>query len=252
MGLMSPSTVRGGLGAVRPQVRSQKPRDVETARPAVFERSSVYRGATHEAAEAAYHADASTMARMGYAPTAEDWKIVMEQVLTVRYVHAPERAPAVLTAIAQVEAESALANPHPAPERPSRLDRAAGWFESVPPDVRLTITSSTGIAAGIGFGLLVGWVAGQIDLVGLVGFGFIGLLLGALTGLPRYARRTARRSVPDLGPAALDAPKRATRARSPRGGRKRQAAADPDSDGHVSAGVRDVSPMASGGAPHSA
>ena len=50
----------------------------------------MYRGDTREAAEAAYHADAHVMARMGFAPSSEDWSSVLQEVLTVRYVYAPE------------------------------------------------------------------------------------------------------------------------------------------------------------------
>jgi hypothetical protein len=87
-----------------------------------------YRATTRAAAEAAYHADARGMVRMGYAPASEDWSTELEQVLTVRYIHAPEQAPAVLQALAEVEAERTMPT-----ERPRRLpgrllERAASRY----------------------------------------------------------------------------------------------------------------------------
>lgn len=71
------------------------------------ERSSTFPGATREAAEAAYYADASVMARMGYTPASEEWSAVDgEHVLSVRYRYDPEQAPVVLRAIAEAESEA--------------------------------------------------------------------------------------------------------------------------------------------------
>jgi hypothetical protein len=62
---------------------------------------------------------------MGYAPTSEDWYTELEQVLRVRYVHAPAQGPAVLAALAAAEAELALpAQEPPPPVRRGFLERA--------------------------------------------------------------------------------------------------------------------------------
>jgi hypothetical protein len=63
---------------------------------------------------------------MGYAPASEDWLTELEQVLWVRYVHAPAQGPAVLAALAAAEAELALSPQEPpAPVRRVFLERAA-------------------------------------------------------------------------------------------------------------------------------
>jgi hypothetical protein len=65
------------------------------------EQSAVYRGATREAAEATYHAAARELVQQGYVPASEDWSTAIgQQVVTVRFVHAPDQAPAVLEALA--------------------------------------------------------------------------------------------------------------------------------------------------------
>ena len=74
--------------------------------------SSVYRGATREAAESAYHADARTRVREGYVPAAEDWSMALgQQVLTVRYVYAPDETAAVLEALASAERAATITVP---------------------------------------------------------------------------------------------------------------------------------------------
>jgi hypothetical protein len=68
-------------------------------------RTVVYRGATREQAEAAYHDDARKAATDGFVPTAENWSVALgQQVLTVDYVLEPEQAPAVLAALQHVKA----------------------------------------------------------------------------------------------------------------------------------------------------
>lgn len=70
-------------------------------------RSSVYRGATREEAEAGYHADAKVAATAGYVPASEDWSVALgQQVLTVGYVFAPDQVQTVLEALAAAEGPS--------------------------------------------------------------------------------------------------------------------------------------------------
>jgi hypothetical protein len=163
----------------------QAPRSYTASAPARRERSSVYRGATREAAEAAYHLDARIMALMGFAPTSEDWSVVREEVLTVAYLFDPERAPAVLKALKQAEAERAVATLAPAPVQPNGLKRAANVLRTLPPAVKLTSGGLGGIAVAVAVCVLLGLISGDSpDTVSLVGFGIIGLFIGAFLGLP--------------------------------------------------------------------
>ncbi len=157
------------------------------------ERSSAYRGATREAAEAAYHADARVMARMGYTPASEDWSTAREQVLTVRYVHAPEQASAVLEALAEAETVRSSATfqpPRPVPNR--RLGRAAGLYEMQTLEVKLAVGEIAGIAGGIAlWWLLAGPILGDNPILlflGLFGLGFAGMLIGAMLTLNHHSR----------------------------------------------------------------
>lgn len=60
----------------------------------------VYRGDTRDYAERWYHQDARTLAGQGYAPSAEEWSMALGQhVLTVRYIHEPDQASVVLSAL---------------------------------------------------------------------------------------------------------------------------------------------------------
>jgi hypothetical protein len=163
----------------------QAPRSYTVSAPAARERTSVYRGATREAAEAAYHHDARVMALMGFAPASEDWSVVREEVLTVAYLFDPERAPAVLQALKQAEAEPAVATLAPAPVQSNGLERAANVLRTLPPEVKLTGGGLSGIAVALAACVLLGLISGDTpDTVSLVGFGIIGLFIGAFLGLP--------------------------------------------------------------------
>jgi hypothetical protein len=66
-------------------------------------RTVVYRGATREQAESAYHDDARKAATDGFVPTSENWSVALgQQVLTVDYLFQPDQAPAVLAALSDV------------------------------------------------------------------------------------------------------------------------------------------------------
>ena len=164
------------------------------------ERSSEYRGATREDAESAYHADARTMARMGYAPASEDWSSVVEEVLTVRYVHAPELRSAVLEAVAMAEAEQQTL-PRRA-KRPSAarnaLRRVVGrgltLFDRLTTELKVTVGAIAGLAAGISLWSLIGpalYVENAFMLfISLFTLGFAGGLAGATVTLRRELRRS--------------------------------------------------------------
>lgn len=67
-------------------------------------RSTVYRGATRELAERAYHKDARVAAGDGYVPISEAWSSALgEQVLTVVYRHDPAEVPRVLQMLADAD-----------------------------------------------------------------------------------------------------------------------------------------------------
>jgi len=163
------------------------------------ERSSEYHGATREDAEAAYHADARAMAKMGYAPASEDWSSVVEEVLTVRYVHAPELRSAVLEAVAMAEAEQTL--PRRA-RRPSAarialrriIGRGLKLFDRLTTELKVTVGAIAGLAAGISLWSLIGpglYVQNAFMLfISLFTLGFAGGLAGATITLRRELRRS--------------------------------------------------------------
>ncbi len=125
------------------------------------------------------------MALMGFAPASEDWSVVREEVLTVAYLFDPERAPAVLQALKQAEAEPAVATLAPAPVQSNGLERAANVLRTLPPEVKLTGGGLSGIAVALAACVLLGLISGDTpDTVSLVGFGIIGLFIGAFLGLP--------------------------------------------------------------------
>jgi len=151
---------------------------------AVEERSSEYHGKTLDDARAAYHADARAMSRMGFAPTSEEWSTVLEHVLTVRYVFEPERRPAVLAALDEIEAQPRSEVSEPPPATPKRFARWIDAWLAVPLELRLSAGGIGGLLVGLALCLLVGLVSGDSpDLVSVLGFGTIGLLLGASLGL---------------------------------------------------------------------
>ena len=182
----------GSRTANRKLSRAGCSRNLATSKPKTQQRSSVYRGATREVAEAAYHADARVMVRMGYAPASEDWSTVLEQVLMVHYVHAPERASAVLDALSEAEAERAVPGPLPAPVLRTGLERAAGRYEVQTLEVKLTVGAITGIAAGVAlWTFLAGSIFGDnliLLFVSMFGLGFAGLLIGAMVTLSHHSR----------------------------------------------------------------
>ena len=163
------------------------------------ERSSVYRGETREAAEAAYHADARAMARMGYAPRSENWSSVVEEVLTVRYVHAPELTAAVLDAVASAEAEreaprqSKRVAPVPRVVRVA-LGRALTLFDRLSTELKVTVGAIVGMAAGIAVWLLLSVAIfghNPVTLfLSLFTLGFAGGSAGAMLTLRRELRRS--------------------------------------------------------------
>ena len=149
-------------------------------------------------AEAAYYADARGMARMGYAPTSEDWSTVVEEVLTVRYVHAPELSSAVLDAVASAEAERTIPPRSPrfaALEKGLRqvLSRALLLFDRLTTELKVTLCAIAGMAVGIAVWLLLGIaVFGHNPImlfVSMFTLGFAGGSVGALVTLRRELRR---------------------------------------------------------------
>jgi hypothetical protein len=69
--------------------------------------STVYRGATREEAERAYHADARGRAQAGFVPVSEEWSTALgQQLLAVRYRYDPSATFETLRALGQVAAES--------------------------------------------------------------------------------------------------------------------------------------------------
>jgi hypothetical protein len=134
-------------------------------------------------ATAAYHADAVAMARMGYAPESEEWSTVFEHVLTVRYVFAPTRGPAVLAALHEIEAEALGTPPEPAP-KPNILRRATGLAHGLPMELKLSVGGFAGTLVGLGLCLLVAVISGDTpDTISLFGFAVIGMVLGSVLGL---------------------------------------------------------------------
>jgi F0F1-type ATP synthase assembly protein I len=184
---MTTRAATGSARAAKPKAsRPPKPRSVATPKLEVRERATVYRGATREAAVAAYHADARVLVRMGFAPASEDWSMSVEQVLTVHYVHAPEKASAVLAAIAQAQIDPIDATIQSEEIQSNPLRRAAGVFEALSPEVKIALGGVGGIVAGIVLCFVVGWTSGDDpDAIGLFGFALIGMVLGAMVGLPR-------------------------------------------------------------------
>src|SRR3954468_19441748 len=136
-------------------------------------RSPSYRGPTPAAAAEAYHADALVMARMGYAPTAEQWSSEMQQVLVVEYIHAPEKAPAVLEALVKAKGDPVLESP-PADPRTSRVGRLRF---SMPLEAKIAAGALGGMATGIALCLVLGAIASEApDAITLIAFGIIGLV----------------------------------------------------------------------------
>lgn len=147
-------------------------------------RSSVYRGGTREAAAEAYHADARVMAHMGYAPESERWSTVLEQVVVVRYVHAPEQTGAVFEALEQAAADPILETLQLDSMNPGALERIRLEYPLLPLEAKISVGAVVGIGVGIVLCLVVAIVSGDsLDAVSLVGFGLLGLLLGSLTGI---------------------------------------------------------------------
>ena len=177
------------------KVDGPKPRRARRApspEAVVPDRTSDYRGTSPEASRAAYYADARAMIRMGYAPASEDWSSVLEHVLTVRYVFAPERSAVVLAALDEIEAEPepepepAQALPDPRPAQRTRLRQAIDLHSRLPIELTLFFGAAAGIVAGIGLCMLLGLISGDDpDGFALFGFGLIGMVLGGAAGLPR-------------------------------------------------------------------
>lgn len=169
-----------GIGKPTARKRSAAP----TKAAEVVERSSVYRGSSLDEARAAYHADARAMGRMGYAPTSEEWSTVLEHVLTVRYVYEPERRPAILAALDEIEAEPKGGPPEPPPAPPKPFERPINVWHALPLELRLSVGGIAGLLIGLALLLVVGLLSGDSpDIVSVLGFGTIGLLLGASVGL---------------------------------------------------------------------
>jgi hypothetical protein len=143
-----------------------------------------YRAVTRAAAEAAYHADAHGMVRMGYAPISEDWSTELEQVLTVRYVHAPEKASAVLQALAEVEAEPTVQTQRPRRLAGSLLEHAPSRYSVGTLKAKLLVGGFTGIVAGIAVGsALASSMFGNdviLSAVSIVALDFVGLFIGSM------------------------------------------------------------------------
>jgi hypothetical protein len=162
--------------------RSTKPRAGTEAVGGPPRRSSTYRGTSREAAAAEYHADARVMARMGFVPESETWSTELRQVLEVRYVHRPERTPAVLEALDRPGME--LDDEPVTPDARGRSARPT--LPRLPLEIRLLVGALAGIIAGIAICLVLALVSGEAaDAISLVGFGIIGLLLGAVFAITR-------------------------------------------------------------------
>jgi len=169
-----------GIAKTSPRKRRAAP----TKAGEVVERTSEYRGVSLDEARAAYYADARAMSRMGYAPASEEWATVLEHVLTVRYVFEPGRQPAVLAALDAMEADAEAASPEPPPVAPTRFARSLNLWLALPLELRLSAGGIAGVASGLVLCLAVGLVSGESpDMISLLGFGTIGLLLGASVGL---------------------------------------------------------------------
>lgn len=126
------------------------------------------------------------MARMGYAPASEALSTVVEHLIKVDYVHAPERAPAVMAALEQAEAESAAGVIQQSPGVRTHRKRLAGLYESMALELKISIGGLAGALLGIGACFLGGLLSGDSpDALSLLGFGVIGLSLGAIKGIPR-------------------------------------------------------------------
>ena len=123
------------------------------------------------------------MGRMGYAPASEEWSTVLEHVLTVRYVYEPERRPAVLAALDAIEAEP-IGGAEDAPAPPKPFARSIKVWRAWPLELRISVGGVAGLLVGLVLCLIVGLVSGDSqDIVSVLGFGTIGLLLGASVGL---------------------------------------------------------------------
>jgi hypothetical protein len=170
-----------GIAKTRPRKRRAAP----TKAGEVVGRTSEYRGQSLAEARAAYYADARAMSRMGYAPASEEWATVLEHVLTVRYVFEPGRQPAVLAALDAMEADPEGASPEPRPPAtPTRFARSLNLWLALPLELRLSAGGIAGVAVGLVLCLAAGLLSGDSpDLLSLLGFGTIGLLLGASVGL---------------------------------------------------------------------
>ena len=121
------------------------------------------------------------MARMGYVPESEDWTTELDQVLVVEYVHAPDRATAVLEALAREEA-----NPGADPPPPAPVNRRGHRSWELPPEVKLALGVLSGIVAGIAIGLLAAVISGEPPDAAIIGlFGVLGLVIGTIFGIRR-------------------------------------------------------------------
>ena len=146
-------------------------------------RESSYRGLTRAAAAEAYHADALVMARMGYAPTSEEWSTELQHVLLVGYRYAPDEAPAVLSALAEARAEPIVDPPSPETLASSLHFRMPS---AVPLDAKIGVGALGGLSTGVALCFALGAVANEApDALTLGAFGIVGLLLGFVLGMTR-------------------------------------------------------------------
>ncbi len=122
------------------------------------------------------------MARMGFVPQSEDWSTKLEQVLIVGYVHAPQRAPAVLEALAAVEADPVVEPPSSLPGETTDLRHRV----PMPFEARLAVGGAAGAIVGVALCLLVATVSGESPEAIFLGvFAVIGLLVGLMIGVVR-------------------------------------------------------------------
>jgi hypothetical protein len=173
-------------------------------------RSLVYRAATREEAERAYHAEARRLAAEGYVPTSEEWSAALgQQVLTVQYANLPDQAPAVLAALAGLGASGPPPPSRPEPpawsSSPATPSTPAAWVQPIAPPTAGPSTTLTPERRGSGPTLAI--VVGVIALAVVAGIGFTQLGKGSPSdGSPTATPRATPRATVTLPDATTFIP----------------------------------------------